>query len=812
MSDFASKLAAMPADKRLYALRSLPTHLNEADDTEKLRTVLTTFDFLESKVEAVDPQALIRDLGYVEDKTINVLRETVQLAAYVLSRSSGEFRAQMLGRLMFNKDKMLRGILDQAAGNSRGRLWLRALSPTLSQTGGPLRFALRMAGHVQRPYLALSVDSRWLVSLDAETRPDGGEEGRLVLWDLSVPQIERVISPGDGQYMEYAIHDLRLTPDTRLALLAGSFIQVWDLQEGQLLRKLWTQGGEKFSRMTLLPDGRTVLASAGRITYQFDAYTGTTLEPLKKWDGNLAVVEALPGGRYVLCHTPDYQFKVWDLKRNKVAYKMHGSMDVNRYGSMTGSVVHMAVSRNGKRLLAGSMDGILKTWEIRRNARAIELKRPIDKGVKIAEAVNTAVSISPDGRLGYVLSIEENHVIVWDLNRRRVSRQLEGHFGGSINKTAVVSEDGNTLVTHDGTVMLWDLKRKDAAAARRADFDGGSPVRITRAGDHAVTTSGDSLYIWDLKRLRMARKISAELRDTTIKAVTATPDGKLAATGHQNVAEYLDYDTPGGASPDKRSSVIRVWNLRNGRLLRMLRGHTLGLRALSITPDGKLLASASVDKTARIWNLRNGRQKKLLKVGAPVWTIAITTDGSRVITGSWPATLTIWDTRSGKALKRLDANRLGLGDDFSIEDMEMMVITPDGRRALWGNTLWDLERRQFLHQLPRDDYIRFAKPFGWLSPDGKHAVYDEGVWDVDTGTQVQGMPGSVAMAVDPSGQRVLSEIDGTLVLWGISSRQEFGRFTPDSPPREAMITDYGMLVILGDRLGYTHFLKLEGAG
>ncbi len=62
-----------------------------------------------------------------------------------------------------------------------------------------------------------------------------------------------------------------------------------------------------------------------------------------------------------------------------------------------------------------------------------------------------------------------------------------------------------------------------------------------------------------------------------------SPDGRLLAT----------------ASTDKTA---RLWDPATGHCLRTLTGHTGTVHGVAFSPDGRLLAAASLDKTARLWN------------------------------------------------------------------------------------------------------------------------------------------------------------------------------------------------------------------
>jgi WD40 repeat protein len=66
--------------------------------------------------------------------------------------------------------------------------------------------------------------------------------------------------------------------------------------------------------------------------------------------------------------------------------------------------------------------------------------------------------------------------------------------------------------------------------------------------------------------------------------VAYAPDGKTLAT----------------TSLDKTA---RIWDATTGALLRTLTGHTNYVVGVAYAPDGKTLATTSFDKTVRIWDV-----------------------------------------------------------------------------------------------------------------------------------------------------------------------------------------------------------------
>ena len=101
-----------------------------------------------------------------------------------------------------------------------------------------------------------------------------------------------------------------------------------------------------------------------------------------------------------------------------------------------------------------------------------------------------------------------------------------------------------------------------------------------------------------------------------VRGVAFSPDGRLLAT----------------ASMD---STAKLWDPATGECVRTVTGHGAGLRGVAFSPDGRLLATASTDKTARLWDPATGKRLCTL-VGriAVVCGVAFSPDGRMLATAS----------------------------------------------------------------------------------------------------------------------------------------------------------------------------------
>lgn len=77
----------------------------------------------------------------------------------------------------------------------------------------------------------------------------------------------------------------------------------------------------------------------------------------------------------------------------------------------------------------------------------------------------------------------------------------------------------------------------------------------------------------------------------------------------------------------------RVWDLKTGRFVRSLKGHSGAVTGIAISPQGRLVISSSADKTLRVCNFVSGDLIASFRSESDVHCCAVAPDGVTIIAG-----------------------------------------------------------------------------------------------------------------------------------------------------------------------------------
>jgi hypothetical protein len=155
-----------------------------------------------------------------------------------------------------------------------------------------------------------------------------------------------------------------------------------------------------------------------------------------------------------------------------------------------------------------------------------------------------------------------------------------------------------------------------------------------------------------------------------VRSVSFSPDGRLLASS-------------------SRDNTVRLWTVETRAALgKALTGHMDYVTSVSFSPDGRLLASSSDDGTVRLWTVETGAAlgEALTEHTGDVTSVSFSPDGRLLASSSRDNTVRLWTVETRAALgEALTGHRDSvLSVSFSPDDRLLASSSADNTVRLWG--------------------------------------------------------------------------------------------------------------------------------
>ncbi|KAH6801776.1 stomatal cytokinesis defective / SCD1 protein [Perilla frutescens var. frutescens] len=258
-------------------------------------------------------------------------------------------------------------------------------------------------------------------------------------------------------------------------------------------------------------------------------------------------------------------------------------------------------------------------------------------------------------------------------------RMLRGHSGAVTALHCVTKREVWDLVgdredagffisgSTDCTVKIWDPSLRGSEL--RATLKGHTRTVRAISSDRGKVVSGSddqSVFVWDkqttqlleelkghdaqvsIVRMLSGERVLTAAHDGTVKMWDVRTDTCVATVGRFSSAVLcMEYDDSSGIlAAGGRDGVANIWDIRAGRQMHKLSGHSKWIRSIRMVGD--TVITGSDDWTARVWSVSQGTCEAVLAChDGPVLCVEYSITDKGIITGSNDGLIRFWETDDG---------------------------------------------------------------------------------------------------------------------------------------------------------------------
>ncbi len=326
-----------------------------------------------------------------------------------------------------------------------------------------------------------------------------------------------------------------------------------------------------------------------------------------------------------------------------------------------------------------------------------------------------------------ISEINENIVILWDVTSGK-NREIWKGDGVYFD----LDRKTFTIKKENTTIQLYQETKKDLEYTLKANQEKTVSVAISPDGQtFAITDDHDlAVRIRDAHTRKLRKQIIGYKEFFYWDRISLSPDGKTLAT--------LRAVNP-----------IRVWDVTTGNLKKTLTGYKVSQRrnphynlvryadhsvvdSVAFSPDGKTLANGGRDGKIHLWNIDSGKLKKtLLEHQGFINGLAFSPDGKFLASGSEDGLILMWNLETGTHEVFL-AERMG--------SISCVSFNRDGSMLAGGNTDGNIHLFDVATGNPKITFTGHISEISQVlfSPDDDmiaSASYDGSIrlWDIHTG-------------------------------------------------------------------------------
>jgi WD40 repeat protein len=455
----------------------------------------------------------------------------------------------------------------------------------------------------------------------------------------------------------------------------------------------------------------------------------------------------------------------WDLVTHLASARLLVTSRNDSTGEETVEIVHEALIKSWGRLEQWiQLDGDFRRWQEQLRAAIYQWeKSDRDKGA-LLRGVPLAIAQDWQQKRSEELSVKEKEFI--QSSQLVCDREIENQ-----NRRRRITIIGLII----GLVLALFL-----AGFARFQWQNSliNEIKAVSAHSQGLLTSNQTLdalveAIKAKQKLKKVIWVDTDTRKTVESALRKAVNSAVEynrLSGHEADVENVIFSPNGKLiATTSWDKTVKLWNL-SGKLIHTLEGHTSGIQDAAFSPDGETIATASWDKTVKLWHTNGKLLQTFIGHTSNVYDVTFSPDGKIIASASNDKTIKLWD-RKGTIIKTFTGHTAPVNG---------IAFSPDGKTIASASTdktikLWNIDGKVIKTLKSHQEVVQQVV----FSPDGKTlatASFDGTVklWNVENGNLINTFTGHQdqvrSVSFSPDGKIIASAAtDSTIKLWDVEN-------------------------------------------
>ena len=543
-----------------------------------------------------------------------------------------------------------------------------------------------------------------------------------------------VLSCASGQVLyaleakDDTIYTMKLSPKEDLLVTShtSGLLRLWDWKKNEIQR-VWKSLHIGPIPKLAFDDTATLVASGGvdGSIKVWDIVRQYCTHNLKGSVGVISTIEFYQNGKelFIYASGDDSVIRCWNLSTSMVTQELKGHFS---------KITSLSICNANQQLMSSGRDKVLMLWDMRDGT--------LIRTVATHEVMEDAVLIPPGGSVAgiecgsasHAVTVGERGVLrVWNMSTSEcVFTEEESSSTSSLICQLVLSEKSKTItvVNNEHNILMYDiqsakLKRQYVGFSDEIldiVFCGENETHIAVATNssiiklyevdtfHCQLVNGHTNTVLSLAVSPMDKNLFASSsKDNTIRLWRLTSAQKVAClavgSGHTASVTSVCWSqlTTSFVVSGAEDKCVKLWDVPAATITaknsasaapaalhcrRTEIAHDKDINAVSVSPNDRLVATASQDKTARLYSTENLALTGVMRGHRRgVWSVAFSPVDQIAATCSADCTVRLWSIADASCVKTFEGHDSSvLRVSFLCRGMQLLTCSADGLLKLWS--------------------------------------------------------------------------------------------------------------------------------